>query len=140
MNRLGNRFGFISRALRLMSIVVGLGLLAGCLPIPHTTERSHAVHGRVLDATTHAPIQGAKIFLIQSPHHATYTDAAGFFHMKATRNFHWAYVFGEDWPQNKYFNMEALHVKYLPHDFEPDITGREDVGDLLLKPEQPSSR
>jgi hypothetical protein len=71
-------------------------LLTGCLPIPHTTPRSDDVHGRVLDAITHAPIQGAKVFFDASPHHPTYTDEAGYFHRKAIRNFHWAYVFGQD--------------------------------------------
>jgi hypothetical protein len=116
-----------------MPVVAVLSLITGCLPIPHTTPRSDDVHGRVLDAHTRAPIQGAKIFLAVKPHHPTYTDANGHFDMKATRNFHWAYLAPEgEWPNNKDSTMEITHTNYLP------LVGgwSGDVGNILLEPQQ----
>src|ERR1700722_11462606 len=96
LNRVVTRFRFVSRALRLMPIVAVAGLLTGCI---HTTPRSGEVRGRVLDAITHVPIQGAKIFFVSSPHHAVYTDSAGCFHRKAIRNLHFFYGVPEGhWP------------------------------------------
>jgi len=110
-----------------------LVLLTGCVPIPHTTERSPEVCGRVLDARTRAPIQGAKVFLIQAPDHAAYTDVSGYFQLKAARNFHLAYVLAGErghWPERKVGSMEIYHPNYLP------VCGgwSGNVGDILLKP------
>ena len=120
-------------AMRLILLILALGLLPGCMPWPHTTDRSQEVRGRVLDANTHTPVSGAKVFLVQSPHHPAYTDATGHFRLKATRNFHWAYPAPEGhWPDRKDSSMEIAHPDYL------SIWGNwsGDVGDVLLKPKQ----
>jgi hypothetical protein len=117
-------------------ILVALGYFSGFL-VPHTTDRSGEVRGRVLDARTHAPIHGAKVYFVNSPHHPTYTDATGHFHMKATRNFHWAYVPPEgDWPDRKDKGMEVSYPGYQPYGFMPDTISSIDVGDIVLKPKQ----
>ncbi|HXD00167.1 MAG TPA: hypothetical protein VN048_12560 [Verrucomicrobiae bacterium] len=140
LNRVVTRFRFVSRALRLMPIVAVLALLTGCLPIPHTTDRSGEVTGRVVDAHTREPIQGAEIFLVEKPHHPTYTDTNGHFDMKATRNFHWAYAPPEgDWPQGKGDIITVSYPNYLPKDISPNMVGSIDVGDILLNPKPPNT-
>ena len=107
-----------------------LALLTGCI-WPHTTMRSSEVRGRVLDAKTRLPIEGAKVFFVQRPPHPTYTDAAGYFHLKTTRNFHFAYLPPEgDWPERKDSAMQISHTNYIP--LGGSWSG--DVGDILLKP------
>src|ERR1017187_3834801 len=121
---------------RIVGIVV-LTMLTGCVPIPHTTERSPEVRGRVLDAHTHLPIKGAKVYLIHNPHHTTYTYLNGYFRMKGTRNFHWAYVPPEGhWPDPKDDAMGISHTNFVPHGFMPDWS-HEDIGNLLLEPKKP---
>jgi len=115
-----------------LACLVVVFLLAGCVPWPHTTDRSDEVHGRVLDAQTRNPIQGAKISFMESPHQTVYTDAAGRFHRKAIRNFHWAYLSPEgNWPNGKISATTITHPHYLPA--SGDWGG--DAGDILLKPE-----
>lgn len=125
------------RAVPLLSSLVfsSICLLTGCLPIPHTTERTPEISGRVLDAQTHSPIQRAKIFLVQKPHHTTLTDASGRFRLKETRNFHWAYITPEgDWPDRKGNVIEIVHPGYKPHGFSE--AWAHDVGDILLQPKR----
>jgi hypothetical protein len=124
----------LTKILNCSACILILGLLTGCVPIPHTTLRSPEVSGRVLDARTRAAIQGAKVFLVQSPHHTTYTDTNGHFHMKATRNFHFAYNEGGGWPDRKNDTVEILHPNYVPHGFAAGDGG--DIGDILLEPKQ----
>src|SRR5690349_24698270 len=96
-----NRTKVLDRFYRLL-MPATLCLLAGCLPIPHTSLRSADVWGRVLDARTQAPIQGAKVCFSQSPHHTTYTDERGRFRLRATHDFHLAYVGSDgEWPDPK---------------------------------------
>jgi len=98
----------------LILLVLVLGLTGGCLPWPHTTPRSEAASGRVLDAKTHKPISGAEVQLNQSPHHTTYADTNGYFYLKPTRNFHWAYTEGGGWPDRKDNGMKISHPGYQP--------------------------
>jgi hypothetical protein len=114
------------------ALILGLTLLTGCLPWPHTTERSDPASGRVLDANTHKPIADAKIEFNQPPHHTTYTDANGYFYLKATRNFHWAYTEGGGWPDNKDNAMKISHPNYAT------VWGvwRTNTGDILLQPKK----
>jgi hypothetical protein len=120
--------------MRLLSFIMIAGLLTGCI-WPHTTDRSAAVDGRVLDARTHIPIQGAKVFLEEAPHHATYTGSDGRFHLKAIHQFHIGYVPPEgEWPQRKDNSMGVSHANYSPHGFDPGWSGTNNVGDILLKP------
>ncbi|HEU6449381.1 MAG TPA: hypothetical protein VFV23_13195 [Verrucomicrobiae bacterium] len=99
----------------LIALVLVMFLVGGCLPWPHTTPRSNAASGRVLDAKTHQPIKGAAVELNTSPNHTTYTDTNGYFYLKATRNFHWGYTPPEgEWPANKDNAMKISHPNYLP--------------------------
>lgn len=122
---------------RHLPFILVLGLLSGCVsPIPHTTPRSGEVRGRVLDARTGLPVQGAKVSFIKSPHHATYTDAAGHFRLKAARDFHFAYVSPEgDWPSRKDSLIEITHPDYKPRGLSGGV-GPMDIGDFLLKPKK----
>src|SRR6266481_2386760 len=115
------------RSLFPLAAATFLSLLTGCLPFPHTTDRSPAVSGRVVDARTRAPIKEARVWLEKSPHHTTYTDADGRFRMGATWNFHWAYFSPEgDWPDRKDPMVAIEHPGYLHADFIAGIRG--DVG------------
>jgi hypothetical protein len=117
--------------IRWIAFILVFGLVAGCLPYVHSDARSADVRGRVLDARTHLPIKDAEIRLAQDPPHATHTDAYGYFHMKATRNWHYLTVTpGADWPDNKDGSMIISHTNYTT----VGGTWRGDVGDFLLKP------
>jgi hypothetical protein len=115
---------------------IALTLLTGCfMPCPHTTLRTAEVRGRVLDERTHAPIQGAKISFSQNPKHSCTSDATGRFRMRATHNFHLAYVYTSerfDWP-------ERLHDSFfwVSHpDYEEtgdEVYERGFEGDILLR-------
>jgi hypothetical protein len=113
-------------------------LLAGCLPFPHTTERSPEVRGRVLDAITHTPVQGAKIFLSDHPDVACWSDSAGHFRLRATSNFHWGLTVPEgDWPRRKYWGSAVAISCVGYEDYTqngPDDWRLTDKGDILLKP------
>jgi len=54
----------------------------------HTTVRAPELRGRILDARTRQPIEGAKVYFCDPPEHAVYTDADGYFLMKAAVNIH----------------------------------------------------
>jgi hypothetical protein len=111
-------------------------LLAGCVvPIPHTTLRSSELQGRVLDARTREPIQGAKVFLTYQPSVSCRTDSSGHFRLKATYNFHLAYlpVGGEtgDWPNPQTeHGITVSHTSYLPSEISSPFVPLE----VLLKP------
>jgi hypothetical protein len=85
-----------STKLRNYFTLVALGvlslLLSGCGGAfsysRHTTVRAPELRGRVLDAKTHQPIEGAKVYFCDPPEHAVYTDADGNFLMKAAVNIH----------------------------------------------------
>ena len=127
---------FMSRMRSLFPLAAAtfLSLLTGCLPFPHTTDRSPAVSGRVVDARTRAPIKEARVWLEKSPHHTTYTDADGRFRMGATWNFHWAYFSPEgDWPDRKDSYTEISRPGYHTYGFFNDRGG--DLGEIPLKPE-----
>lgn len=96
--------------LRLLVGAFTLVSLAGCVvPCPHTTVRSDAISGRVIDAATGLPIGGAKVQPMKdrytharlghpaelNPEPATpvaITDGAGEFKLKRTVNMHWTTV------------------------------------------------
>jgi hypothetical protein len=78
------------------------------------------VQGKVLDARTQAPVQGAKIFFTHRPSISTESDARGHFRLKATRNFHLAYVGPEaqDWPAHHYYDeLTILSSNYMARSF-----------------------
>jgi hypothetical protein len=85
-----------STKLRNYFTLVALGalslLLSGCGGAfsysRHTTLRAPELHGRVLDAKTHQPIEGAKVYFCEPPEYPVFTDTNGCFFMKAMMNFH----------------------------------------------------
>ena len=119
---------------KLAACALALVPLAGCIivPLPHTTPRSPEVRGTVLDARTGAPIEGARLSLNQPPHHATYTDVAGRFRLKATHNWHLMYVGEGHWPRRKDSSMGITQTNYLP------VWGAwsGNVGDVFMKPKK----
>src|ERR1017187_3186291 len=119
--------------MRFVPFILVLGLLTGCLPIPHTTESSREVHGRVLDARTHAPIQGAKIFLTNIPKVSCTSDSTGYFRLKATHQFQLAYNEGGGWPDQRFYEYEVTisHTNYISRQLDDAV---KDEGDILLTP------
>lgn len=134
----------MSKKLKLVKWLGGtllLTLLTGCIiPYPHTTVRSFEVHGRVLDARTRAPIQGAKVFLSEHPNVRSTTDATGKFRIKATHNFHLGAAVPEaDWPPGKYWHSDVtvLHPDYTIYvQRELDDRWLTDKADILLEPKR----
>lgn len=120
----------------LFTLLAAIWLLSGCAGFyPHTSERSNEVHGRVLDAKTHLPIKGAKVYFCDPPHHATHTDADGYFRMKAAKNFHWlAGADGSGYPNAKSNGICISHEGYLIRDFWQGYD--KDPMNILLKPNQ----
>ena len=98
--------------------LVSVGL-SGCIwPVPHTSQRSPEVSGRVLDATTQAPIAKAKVALHDCPSVTTATDNSGSFVLRATHNFHYASRMGMCWtdlPEGKQYgpSIEVSHPRYV---------------------------
>ena len=130
-------------------LILVLGSLTGCIPCPHTAVWSPEISGRVLDSSTHAPIQGAWVSFMQSPQNVAFTDAAGEFRLRATRKFFLAYVPAEgDWPiKEKGPNYAVIsQTNYYPFLFFDIINGPESsdsnggkIGDILLNPKNPKS-
>jgi len=125
---------------RFSRLILCLALLTGCLPDPHTTLRSPEVQGRVLDARTHTPVQGAKVFLTEHPKVSCETDSTGYFLLKATHNFHLGSIPPEgNWPKRQYWEdkVTILHPNYTPRriDHWPIDKGA-DKGDVLLVPKE----
>jgi hypothetical protein len=113
-----------------------LGLLAGCIPYPHTTQRLAEVRGRVLDANTHAPIGGAKVFLTDHPNFSCKTDSSGSFHLKEIVNFHLGGIPPEgDWPARQWWwpHITVSHTNYIQREINNDYTEK---GDIFLDPKQ----
>src|SRR5438105_2943211 len=80
-------------------------MLGGCI-FPHTTMRSPEIGGRVLDARTGAPVQGAKVFLYDDPSTSCKSDATGHFRLRETRNFHLGGGPGGDhWPAGDAYDV-----------------------------------
>lgn len=99
----------------LLSLLAVAWLFSGCAVMidPHTTERLGEVRGRVLDAQTHQPIKGAKVYFCEPPEHATYTDADGYFLMKPTKNTHWlSGAGGSGYPNRKSNGLCISHPNY----------------------------
>ena len=124
--------------MRTMPLIFALTLGVGCIPMPHTTTRSLEIRGRVLDARTHAPIQGAMVFLTEQERVSCKTDTAGSFWLKETHNFHMGFVPPEGhWPQQKYWSDHPVtisHTNYTPLRIDDWRENGSDKGDIFLKP------
>jgi hypothetical protein len=95
--------------------------LSGCaVPAPSVDERSPAVSGRVVDATTQQPIKGAIVALHEHPSYKTRTDQAGIYRIRARHNVQLLLVLGicgEEIPWPKYYKADELdfsHPLYEP--------------------------
>jgi hypothetical protein len=73
---------------RLLLLALSL-VLGGCLtvpiPLPHMTERSPQVSGKVVDAATGAPVVDARVEFQENSALAALTDENGEFRIAATR-------------------------------------------------------
>ena len=94
---------------------------SGCIiPYPNTTQSSPEIRGRVLDATTHKPIQGAQIAVIGRPNTTVISDASGSYHLPAYHSFHLAFMPGicgsYDLPQGLPYTdtIDFTCTNYLP--------------------------
>jgi hypothetical protein len=123
--------------MRFAPLILILSLLTGCvLPIPHRSVRNLAFTGKVLDERTHAPIQGAKIFLTDHPQVSCESDVDGGFQFKESYNWHLLYLIGAgnsaDWPEQKFWwpKLTVSHTNYVTHMIDSMQVNQ---GDILLK-------
>jgi hypothetical protein len=119
-------------------------LLGGCLPFPHFPQRSPEFQGRALDARTHAPVQGAKVFLTDRPSVSCKTDSSGNFRLGATHKFQISFLMllearVADWPSREegYTGLTVSHTNYQPSGFF--YQGDTPI-EALLEPERPAAR
>lgn len=147
--------------MRLCILLVMSVLLTGCivLPVPHVTKSSPPTHGKVVDAESGTPVDGAAVQLTTSgawdgkPRSGalTTTAADGTFHLGSRYNFHlglyanlsWAL----HWPPGSYWEGKGLVTRdgYEPLSFDFSerwrTTDRDrnwvHVGDLRIARPQP---
>jgi hypothetical protein len=89
----------------LTTLLVMLASVCGCIPFPHTSERSPTIQGRVLNSATGQPIGGANVYLADLNAMSAKTDAKGFFRLRGTSNFHMGVIAspcGGDFPAGSY--------------------------------------
>ena len=99
-------------ALRFALFLLTLFLAAGCkVYYPHTTLKAPAISGTVVDASTHAPIAGAKISRAQHPQSMCVSDANGRFKLGKLHNWHYAVEYnleeGIDLPEGENWLFET---------------------------------
>ena len=151
MRKINSRFAAVLGILSLIcgSIILGGSLLTGCVPYPHTEVWSPAVRGRVLDSSTRIPVNGAKVYFMQSPQNVAYTDESGSFQLKATHKFYLGSGMEGGWPKRdkgpNYAQILHSDDSYYPFMFfdvsgpqNPD-TGEINIGDVFLNPTSPKS-
>jgi hypothetical protein len=123
---------------RLRSFASALVLIAltGCL-YPHRKVLSWEINGRVLNATTHAPIGGATVCLKEHPDVSSTSDAEGHFRIKEIRKF--VLIVGPTGDSNAQFWDSTIIVSHPSYDtYVESGTEVRDKGDILLKPMQPA--
>jgi hypothetical protein len=122
------------KSFRLCAWMVTIVLICGCIPYPHKTIRSLEIRGRLLDARTHEPINGAMVFLNGCPKTSSVSDSTGYFCLKATYNFHVGVLPPEGhWPQGRYCGSDftITHTNYLAQSL---FAWRGEEGVILLVP------
>jgi hypothetical protein len=77
---------------RLLVLALG-GLAGGCLwPVPWMSLKSPEIEGRVIDAATKEPVEGALVSVHHEPSLRIKTDAKGRFLLRETENVHLGHV------------------------------------------------
>jgi len=112
------------------SFILIFVLFTACFPDPHTTLRSPEVRGRVLDAHTHAVIQGANVFFTDQPKISCQSDVEGYFLLKQTRNFHVGVIPPEgNWPRREYYwpKITISCTNYVSREINSYSTDKRDV-------------
>ena len=110
---------------------VGL-LLTGCI-VPRTEFRAAELRGRVIDAETHLPVSGAKVYFCVPPGEAVHTDANGYFLMKAAKATYWiSGAGGSVYPIRKSNAIYISKKGYITHQFWRRYDG--DPMNILIKP------
>jgi len=109
----------------LCCLAVACVALSGCVvPAPSVDERSPAVSGRVVDATTQQPIKDATVVLHEHPSYKARTDKTGTYRIRARHNVQLFLVLGicgEEIPWPKYYKADELdvtHPRYEPLRFQ----------------------
>jgi hypothetical protein len=142
------RLGMLSLA------VLAAMLLQGCYPWGERQDLSAAYHGRLLDAETKLPVEGASVKLqSDSLKSSAKTGADGFFHLDPLREYRVGFMTLEglrpqrDYSQNVYRDLYISRNGYQP--IRRDITkiennwgtmkmttnGELELGNILLQPE-----
>ena len=147
----------MKRIIVIIELCIFLQFVTGCfLPIPHTSERFPPTHGRVLDATTHAPVVGASLAIQGHPNAKARTDISGMFSFPRYHNYHLMFYhnpFGlteedrelEEIPMGTHWPLvlSVTHPDYQPqqvsilHHALPRSDSRKpyELHDILLTPE-----
>ena len=100
--------------------------------MPRTEVRAPELRGRVLDAGTHLPILGVKVFFPDPPEEAVYTDANGYFLMKKSKVTYSMSYGGYVYPIRKHADIRLTHTNYVSLDFYQWNIG--DPMNILMRP------
>jgi hypothetical protein len=88
--------------------------LSGCY-IPQVSRSSSGVEGRVVDASSHAPIYGVAVALRKHPEVNSSTGRSGYFRLSSTHYFRWLIVGPcSEYSKEKFYDMtlEVSHPGY----------------------------
>lgn len=102
--------------------------------MPRTEVRAPELRGRVLDADTHLPISGVKVYFNDPPEEAVYTDANGYFLMKKSKVTYSMSYGGHVYPIRKSDDLLLSHTNYAAGYFGRNIG--DDPLNILLKPKK----
>ena len=128
------------------------------IPVPHPTERSPALQGRVIDAKNN-PVQGAQIELVNENAHCrdgfnrllvagaqTTTGNDGSFNLWPRYNVHLLYYinlsFDFHWPGGSYWTrqVKVSGENFNSKTFRIDKSKSGNIGDLVVTPNQSVTR
>jgi hypothetical protein len=124
---LGTRLRFFASALVLVA-------LTGCL-YPHRKVLSWEINGRVLNAITHAPIEGATVCLKEHHDVSSTSDAEGRFRIKEIRQF--VLIVGPTGDSNAQHWDCAIMVSHPSYEtYVEHMNDDRDKEEILLKPKQ----
>ncbi len=125
-----NRSTKLRSCFTLVTLFATILVLTGCMS-KRTEIRAPELRGRVLDADTHLPISGVKVFFSDPPEEAVYTGADGRFLMKESKVTYSMSYGGHVYPIRKHSDICLSHTNYITLNFL-----RWDIGDpmnILMK-------